>query len=134
MEAIPDKIGLVRDVLDKLLVDRDEQPVGRVDGIVLVIESDDLQPRLDGIESGTRTLARRIGGRFARWLEYCVRFAGLRWKQPVRVDWSKVNSIGKELKLDICAENSPLTASERWLRDHIIRRIPGNDFKLNAEK
>src|SRR4051812_31113308 len=108
MEAIPDKIGLVRDVLDKLLVDRDEQPVGRVDGIVLVIESDS-QPRLGEIESGTSTLARRIGGRFARWLEYFVRLAGLRWKQPVRVDWSKVNSIGKELKLDICAENSPLT-------------------------
>jgi hypothetical protein len=122
-------IGLVRDVLDKLLVDRDDVPLGRVDGIVLLVTSAHSQPRVAQIESGIPTLARRLSGRFTRALQWLTRKLGLRWPRPVRLPWSRIESIGKELKIDICAENSRLLARERWLRDYIIRHIPGSSAK-----
>jgi len=123
------KLALVRDVLDKLLIDREEIPVGRVDGIVLLIGSEHSRPRVVQIESGMATLARRLHSPLARLAHQFARKLGWRWKRPVRIDWAKVQSIGKELKLDLCGEKSPLLAREQWLRDHVIRRIPGNGFK-----
>lgn len=129
MAAQSRKLRLIRDVLDKLLVDCDGVPLGRVDGIVLVIGGKDSRPRVAQIESGLATLARRLNARFARALHWCVRTAGLRWRRPIRISWSEIELLGKELKLDVSAKNSRLLARERWLRDHIIRRIPGNGVK-----
>jgi hypothetical protein len=123
------KLRLVHDVLDKLLVDRDGVPLGRADGIVLVMAGRDSQPRVAQIESGLATLARRLNARFARALHWLVRKLRLRWRRPVRIPWSKIESVGRELKLDVCADNSRLLQRERWLRDHIVRRIPGNGIK-----
>jgi hypothetical protein len=123
------KIGLMRDVLDKLLLDRDEVPVGRVDGIVLLLTTEDSRPRVVQIETGLATLARRLSPAFARFLHRVSRRLGMRWKRAVRTDWSRIECIEKELKLEICGEDSPLLARERWLRDHVIRRIPGNGGK-----
>ena len=123
------EIELIRDVLDKLLVDRDGIPLGRVDGIVLLLAPNQSRPRVAQIESGLPTLARRLSGRLARALHWVTRKLGGRWPRPVRLPWSRVESLGKELKVNICAENSRLLARERWLRDHIIRRIPGSGMK-----
>ena len=119
-------IGLVRDVLDKLLVDRDNVPLGRVDGIVLVLAGDHSRPRVAQIESGILTLARRLSGPFARALHGLTRKLRLRWPRPVRLPWSRIDAIGRELKIDICGENSRLLARERWLRDRLIRHIPAS--------
>jgi hypothetical protein len=118
-------IGLVRDVLDKLLVDRDGNPLGRVDGIVLLVAGEDPRPRAAQIESGIPTLARRLSGQFARVLAWLTRKVGGHWPRPVRLPWSRIESFGKELKLDVSAENSRLLARENWLRRHVIGRIPG---------
>ncbi|HEY6111755.1 MAG TPA: hypothetical protein VIV62_04515 [Chthoniobacterales bacterium] len=123
------KLRLVHDVLDKLLVDRDGVPLGRVDGIVLIISGKDSRPRVAQIESGLATLARRLNARFARALQWLVRKLRLRWRRLVRIPWSKIESVGRELKLDVCADNSRMLERERWLRDHIVRRIPGNGTK-----
>jgi len=119
-------IHLIRDVLDKLLVDRNGVPLGRVDGIVIMIAADESRPRIAQIETGLATLARRLSGRLARTLHWLTRRLGGHWPRPVRLPWSSVESIGKELTIDVCAENSRLLARERWLRNHIIRRIPGS--------
>ena len=126
MAAQSRKLRLIHDVLDKLLVDRDGIPLGRVDGIVVVMASDHSQPRVAQIESGLATLARRLGVRFAGTAHWIVRKIGLRWRRPVRIRWSQIEALGKELKLDVSAEQSPLLARERWLRDHVIRHIPGS--------
>src|ERR1051326_7734772 len=123
MAAQSRKLRLIRDVLDKLLVDRDGVPLGRVDGIVLIIGGKDSRPRVAQIESGLATLARRLNVRFARALHWLVCKLRLRWRHPVRIPWSKIQSVGRELKLDVCADNSRLLERERWLRDHIVRRI-----------
>ena len=124
-----EKLELVRDVLDKLLLDREGNPLGRVDGIVIVFSSDAPQPRVAQIESGVATLARRLDGRLARGLQRIGRKFGIRWHRPVRVPWSRVEINTKELRLDILADNSRLLEGERWLRNHIVRRIPGNGMR-----
>jgi hypothetical protein len=43
--------------------------------------------------------------------------------EPLRIPWSKVMKIGIDLKVDIAADEA--TPWEHWVRDHIIRRIPG---------
>jgi hypothetical protein len=123
------KLGLIRDVLDKQLLDRDEVPLGRVDGIILLIGSEHSRPRVIQIESGLATLGRRIHPALARLLHRFSKKLGWRWKRPVRIAWSKIESIGKDLKLDLCGQQSPLLARERWLRDHVIGRIPGSGIK-----
>ena len=125
----PNKLRLIHDVLDKLMVDRNELPVGRVDGIILVLRGEQSQPRVAQIESGGATLARRLSSGGARWLHWLMRRVGLRWKKPARLDWSKIEDVGKEVKLDLDGEHSRLLSGERWLRDHVVRHIPGNGMQ-----
>ncbi|MFN2542689.1 MAG: hypothetical protein ABR514_11075 [Chthoniobacterales bacterium] len=122
-------IRLIHDVLDNLLVDRDNVPLGRVDGIVLLVAGDHSQPRVAQIESGIPTLARRLSGRLSRVLQWLALKLGMRRPRPVRLPWSRVEAVGKQLKIDICAENSRFLARERWLRDHLICHIPGSSAK-----
>src|SRR5690242_19078486 len=122
-------IGLVRDVLDKLMVDRNHDPLGRVDGIILVIRGDNSPPRLAQLEAGIPTLTRRLSPGLSRALHRFSIRCGIHWKRPVRVDWKRVDSVGKELKLNLSAAHSPLLRRERWLRDHVIRKVPGGGFK-----
>ena len=53
------RINLVRDVLDKKLLDNDEEEAGRVDGLVMSFGAD-TQPRITHIEVGGSTLAARV--------------------------------------------------------------------------
>jgi sporulation protein YlmC with PRC-barrel domain len=125
----PKKLHLIRDVLDKLLVDRDGIPLGRVDGIVLLISAEQAQPRIIQIECGMKTLLQRLSTRWTQRIQRISRRLGWRWRAPVHVDWSNIYEIGKELTLNVRGEDSKLLASERWLRDHVIRQIPGNGLK-----
>ena len=130
--AKPEKLQLIRDVLDKLLVDREKVPLGRVDGIVLLVNGEHVQPRVVQIESGITTLAQRLSTRWARRAHRISCRFGLRWKRAVCIDWSKIDGIGRELMLNVRAKDSPLLTRERWLHDHIIRHIPGNGLKEKA--
>src|SRR5215212_3724284 len=99
--SIPKKLHLIRDVLDKLLVDRDNVPLGRVDGIVLLMGAEQTQPRVIQIECGTKTLLQRLSPRWARRVHAILRRLGRRWKAPVHLDWSKIEETGRELMLKI---------------------------------
>jgi hypothetical protein len=117
-------MDLVREILDKQLIDEHDKNMGKVDGLILELR-DGLPPRVAYIELGGVTLARRL----PRVLERLVGGLARRWSpkggQPYRLAWSRVTEIGITLKLREEAESSPALASERWVRDHIIGRIPG---------
>ena len=134
MSTPTNTIELGRDVLDKLLVDRDDVLLGRVDSIILVIPTDNSRPRIGYIESGLPTLARRLHPLVAMVLRKIVRKIGLPWRRPTRLSWSQVLSVAKEVRLNVCAEESPYLRTERWLRKEVICRIPGNGAKEAAEK
>jgi hypothetical protein len=125
--------GLARDFLDKLLLDRDNLPLGRADGIILLLAGERSQPQVVQIETGMATLVRRISRKFARALHRVWRRVGLTWKRPVRIDWSKIELTAAGLKVDVSGEQSPILAPERWLRDAIIRRIPGSGTRRASE-
>ena len=76
------KIKLVRDVLDKQMLDKNECEIGRVDGIVLEFP-EDAPPRVARLELGGPVLARDsvIGPSdlFAQCLKNLVRSVCCRW-------------------------------------------------------
>ncbi|MDQ3813318.1 MAG: hypothetical protein M3347_05145 [Armatimonadota bacterium] len=117
-------MNVIRDVLDNQLVDREQTPMGKVDGIIVELR-DGAPPRLAAIEVGLPTLARRLHPRFAHWIIAWGRRWGLHHGESFRIPWNKVKDFGIDVELDLDAHETPALAYELWLREHIIKRIPG---------
>jgi hypothetical protein len=43
----------------------------------------------------------------------------------VRIPWALVSGVGVTVEVGTAAENLDATWVERWVRDHVIGRIPG---------
>ena len=109
-----------RDVIDQQVVDANGRLMGKVDGVVLELHQDG-EARLAGIVIGGTTLLWRLNRRLARWADAKLGGEG----RVTYVPWSKVRKLGVDIKVEV---DAPRTASfhwERWVRDHIIGRIPG---------
>jgi len=117
-------MNLTRDILDQQVVDRAGQRLGKVDGVILELR-DGEPPRIAAIEVGPVTLARRIHPRLAAWVEWWLPRFGPRSVGTLRIPWSKVRAIGVDIRVDLVAEGTAARAWEEWLRDHVVRRIPG---------
>lgn len=121
------RLDLARDVLDKQVTDRDETKMGRVDGLVLELREGQ-PPRIEAIEMGFVVLARRLHPRLEKWLERLRRRFSVRRTARYRVPWSKVKDVDSFcVQLDVVAQDTPAFDWERWLRDHIVARVPGED-------
>ena len=114
---------LIRDCLDKQVDDRSKRRMGRVDGIILVLEPD-RPPRVAYIELGVTTLVNRLsvrlGSRVARWMR--------KWgisPDPFRIPWGKLKVGLNTVMADVEAEKTPALEWELWLRKNVIGRIPG---------
>jgi sporulation protein YlmC with PRC-barrel domain len=125
------ELHLVRDLLDNRLVDRRNQPLGRADGLVIVVPAGG-PPRLASIETGMTVLDERLGS----WVARPVRAASRRWGmlhgRPTRIPWSRIERIGIDTELDLDADASPSLAWEHWLREHVVRYLPS--LKSRDEK
>ncbi|MFN2603120.1 MAG: hypothetical protein ABR582_10240 [Gemmatimonadaceae bacterium] len=118
------RLNIVRDLLDKQLLDRNECELGRVDGVVIEVP-DDGRPRLVRLEVGGSVLAARIG----RWAigptRAIARRFGPKRLAPVKFEWSSVTKLGRDVHLDVDAEHSPALAWEKWVDKVLIKRLPG---------
>ena len=85
------------DLLDRQIVDRDGEPVGKVDDVELTYDAD-----------GT---ARRLSGAHHR--------------PPQRIGMDLVAEISSAITLSVRRELLLDPPLEAWLRDHLIGRIPG---------
>ncbi|MBB2793826.1 UNVERIFIED_ORG: sporulation protein YlmC with PRC-barrel domain [Rhizobium esperanzae] len=116
---------LIRDVLDKQMVDQEQNRIGKADGVVLSLSDGD-PPRVAFIEMGSVTLSRRLGRwphRFVLWL---YRAAGIDDRAEVfRVPWAKVRDVGIDIEVDVDRRETPLERCQDWLRRHVISWIPG---------
>ena len=120
------QLELVRDVLDKQLIDRNGTKMGRIDGLVLRIE-DGQPPRVDHLELGFVVLARRMHPKIEKMVEALRRRFRVRKVAVQEVPWSAVGEIVNEhIKIDIDALETPAFDWERWLRDHVVNHIPGS--------
>jgi sporulation protein YlmC with PRC-barrel domain len=111
---------LARAVLDQEVIDRHDHAMGKVDGILL--ETRPGEPaRVTHIVIGGTTLLWRIHRGLARWVERRRGNEG----RPAVIPWSLVLRVGVDVKVDVDGGRSPALHWERWVRDHLIGRIPG---------
>ena len=118
-----EKILLVRDVLDKAMLDRKGDPMGRADGLV-IFDEDGKQPRVGYLEAGITVLAARLNRRTGRWVRLMAQRWGLKRGQPTRVRWKQITEAGIELKVDVDGDQTPALAWEHWLGAKIIPKLP----------
>jgi sporulation protein YlmC with PRC-barrel domain len=119
-------MDLVRDVLDKHLVGCDGAKMGRVDGIIAELR-EGRPPEVIAIETGSVTMARRLGRRAASLVTWLVaKIGGVRYAEPYRIPWSRVRRIGVDIEVDVDIADTPLGKYQRWLSEHIVERIPGS--------
>jgi len=123
---VVDELHLFRDLLDKQLVDGEDRPLGKADGVVFEIRADG-PPRLVAVEVGASAVLRRVSRRLAEASARIARRLGVGSGEPLRVDPERFVHFGKEVKVDIDAPRTAAYAWERWLRRTLIGRIPGSD-------
>jgi hypothetical protein len=121
---VMEKLDLVRDVLDKQLVDPDGEPLGRADGVIIELFDDGSAPQVRAIETGVPALARRLPRRLGIVMRWVARKIGPRGGRPYRIRWSRVISIDANVRVGLKANTSPTTASQRWARDHFTSHVP----------
>ena len=117
-------VHLAHDVLDAQLVDRVQEKIGRVDGLLLELE-EGRPPRVATIVIGGAARAERIG----RWYVALRRawrvMFGQRAEHVSRIPFDKVRRIGDTIELDVEERSLDSEHLERWLKEHIVCRIPG---------
>ena len=117
-------MDLVRDVLDKKLMDREDCDMGRVSGLVMHV-GEKTQPRVTHILIGGSTLWMRVHPSLARLSDWLGQKWGPKRRDAVRIPWSRVQTVGKDVKLDVEAKETGALDWEIWVAKHIIERIPG---------
>ncbi len=111
-------LDLVRDVLDKQLLDRKGRPFGKVDGIVLEL-SEDGPPRVVALEVGAATRLARLPAWLSRWTRRAATHA-----HATRIPKESVMAVANDIRVDIDATRTPAWRVERWLA-RVFARIPG---------
>jgi hypothetical protein len=119
------KVDLIRDVLDKQLIDRHNEKMGKVDGLVMSMREGE-PPRIAFVEVGAITLARRLHPRLGKWVaRWCAWCGGARHAEPFRIPWSKLTLTGNDATVGLDSEETPIQDWQKWLRRNLIGRIPG---------
>lgn len=116
-------MDLVRDLLDKEVLDRHGREMGRVDSIVLELR-DGAAPRIAGIELGPAVLAARVRPFLGRWVAGLEHALGLAEGRPLRIPFADVVSIGEHVKVDRAVGETVAGQVESTLRSW-LRGIPG---------
>ena len=117
-------MDLIHELLDKQLIDRRGRNMGRVDGLVAEIR-DGRPPRVCWMEQGSVTLVRRLHPALARAWQRIAGWLGLRLAGS-RLSLETIRDIGVDVELDVDAERDrSLLRGEKWIRRHIVNRIPG---------
>jgi sporulation protein YlmC with PRC-barrel domain len=117
-------MDLIRDVLDKKLIDREDCPMGRASGLVIQF-GENTQPHITHIVVGGPTLWARIHPSMGKLSAKLSRLWGPKRAEPVKIPWSRVKTVGKDIKLDVEAKDSGAIDWEIWIARHVIERIPG---------
>lgn len=116
-------MDLVRDMLDKAVVDRHGREMGRVDRVV--IERGHGAPsRVVAIEVGLSAVGERLGSTFGGWITGLLHGLGIEQGQPLRVHVGQILGITNTVKVNLAFGETPAANLERKLR-RLVKRIPG---------
>ena len=125
----PDAIDAALNLLDRQIVDKDGRMAGTVDDLEL---TDDPKgpPYVTAILAGPGALARQVGGRFGRWLESIhQRLHPSEQAGPPRIAFGIVRKIYDHVEVIVSREELDITRFEDWVRDRLIKRIPGAEHE-----
>lgn len=113
------------DLLDRQILDRDGEPVGKVDDVELAL-GEDGTPYVAALLVGQQALGDRMGGWLGRWLaDVARRLAPDRERGPIRIPYDLVAELNSAVNLAVSRDLLPDPPLEVWLRDHLVARIPG---------
>ena len=118
-----EQIHLVRDMLDHQMLDRKDDPMGRIDGIVITVEEGE-RPRVVELQGGIVVLGNRLGERIGRWIRLAAMKWGLLRGEKTRVKWEQVRWIDIETKVDVEGDQTPALAWENYLGEKVIAKLP----------
>lgn len=116
-------MDIVRDLLDKKIVDRNGREMGRVDRIVLRI-SEGASPTVAALEVGPAVLAGRIRPVLERWVAALEHAFGIDQGRPLRIPIEKVTGISDHVTVDLAFGETAAATVEQRLRK-IVGAIPG---------
>ena len=116
-------MDVIRDLLDKSVVDRNGQPMGRVDAILL--EQDDGPPRITTLLIGPAALGSRLHPALGRLVAALERRLGIDGGRPCRIDVADIEQIDRKIRLGITIGETRVGTIEQLLRRWIVR-LPGS--------
>jgi len=108
-------MDLVRDLLDKKVVDRNGREMGRVDGIVLHVEAGE-PPSVLALELGPTVLAARVHPVLGRWVAGLEHGFGVDERRPVRIPCKDILGIQNLVKIDVAFGETAAATIEQRLR------------------
>jgi hypothetical protein len=117
-------VHLAHDVLDAQLVDHHQEKIGRVDALLLELE-DGQPPRVATIVIGGAARAERVGRWFVAVRRVFRAMFGQREEHVSRISFDTVRRIGDTIELDVEEKSLESEHLERWLKEHVVCRIPG---------
>ena len=117
-------MDVMRDVLDKSVVDRDGREMGRVDGILLDCGPNE-PPRLAAILVGPSALAERLHPSLGRFVRRAEQRLGLDRNRPTRIDLASVDPAPGKVRVRLTIKETAAAAVEEWLRGWVLR-LPGS--------
>jgi sporulation protein YlmC with PRC-barrel domain len=117
-------MNIVRDVLDKLAVDRNGQEMGRVDGIVLEAQEGQ-PPRLSAIVIGPTALGSRLHPGVGRFISRLEERFGLSKDRPVRIEFDGLTVGDRKVTIRRTISETSADEVEQRLRAWIVG-LPGS--------
>jgi hypothetical protein len=120
----PARLLLGFDLLDRQILDSDEQPVGNVDDVELAVAEDGTL-RVSALHVGAQAWGRRLGGALGR----AITAISIRLPGPIRIPIDLVVFDGPSAAVRLSVSRDLLAEPEleAWLREHVIARIPGSE-------
>jgi hypothetical protein len=120
---VEDKLELVQDLLDTLVVDRNGRELGRVDSIVIQAGADG-PPQVTAIVVGAAPLFRRVTPLLGRCAAGLERVLAIDRGRPIRIPTAAILDVTDRVRVDLAAGDTVAPALEHRLRD-LFRAIPG---------
>ncbi len=108
------------DLLDTQLVTKDRRKIGRITEIEAQWHEDG-RLTLVAIIAGPQAMAGRIARPLRAWLSWL-----LRDRLEQRIPIEDIEHVGLAVHLRKREADYPLSRSERWIGEHILRWIPGS--------
>jgi hypothetical protein len=116
-------MDVVRDVLDKIVVDRNGREMGRVDGILL--DDQPNQPiRLAAIVIGPAALGDRLHPSLGRFVRRIERWCGLDQNRPTHIQFVDIDNVAAKVQVSVTMSDTAVAAVEQCLRAWVLW-LPG---------